>query len=333
MVDTGYHLRALVNGMMVPDWHQSDDFADVLRTYGYSGRAGKYALKELPSLFDGLSADNKTQIRSKLLQYQHLLPHLQGAGMWERVVYFCLGISQENVAVVVAECEALVLHLMLMRPPKTFHFGAFGEPGVGKSTGWLASLQSIVYNAVCAGNNKALAKLLARQRELSAGQHSRLTQFSQTSTTPTTPTHTIVYVAMDSNLSGSELQKVVRPQMQGPDLYREGADLTDLVRFVVIDEVDQIALVKPKQKKDNLVGKMLDLAEGNFGGRGWKESEDDDNHHVYIICWIGNFTPVSARLGEIQQRQSVVGQLKDALGSGKFTAERLCSALNSIVLT
>ena len=50
-----------------------------------------------------------------------------------------------------------------------------------------------------------------------------------------------------------------------------------------------------------------------------------------MFGWIGNISPHNPRSPPLAQRQSVVGQMKDFL-SGKFTPERLPSALKCILL-
>ena len=142
-----------------------------------------------------------------------------------------------------------------------------------------------------------------------------------------------IYLHCDpGTMTATRLQTAVREQKPDVDLERDDADLEEVVCGIFIDEVDLIGIIKPKTKKDALVAQLSDLSEGNLTSAKWHSTDNTRTHHIKIIGWIGNITPLNPQdPNQMQQRQSVVGQMEGML-SGKFTSERLFSALNTIIL-
>ena len=134
------------------------------------------------------------------------------------------------------------------------------------------------------------------------------------------------------NMTPQKLQIAVREQMAIPDVEREDADMTDVVGCFILDEVDLIGPL-PLAKKKAAIAQLQELTEGNLNSKGWHRTDSRITHHLKLFGWIGNITPKNSRSSTsyILQQQSVQGQLKEML-SGKFTAERMVSALRITIL-
>ena len=197
-----------------------------------------------------------------------------------------------------------------------------GLPGVGKSTGFLAAVQLMLFGYVHPGDNDALKRLLEQQFDaldyITATPDIKGTLIAE-------PLCDNVYIHCDASklterrfLKAAGKVPVILLEVEDEDGRIPGLEMVIAATF--FDECDNIALVKPN-KKMGVVGLLQKIAEGNVAA-----------HHIKMFVWVANITPLAQHGDYLLQRESVHGQLK-AMLSDKFTAERMPSALNTIILT
>ena len=323
LMSDGQLFRAVVRGLMKDAYLHSDEFADCLRP-AYEGLKGRDAVRSIAVVYDALPQQERDVFRNKFLRIDHLRRRFTREGVDEIARYYLMGVDEENLNIIQRFIATLVEHLLLFKGAKTFHFGGMGVPGVGKSSALSAIIQLIVFGKVGGGRNKALARLIESQKQSLDKLPEAIREMLERPETKNS-----IYLT-PGTMTGAGLQKGVKEQKPDVDLESDGADLEQVVCGIFIDEADLIGSVKPKSKKDDLVAKLADLAEGNLVDAKFHKGEVS-SHHIKIIGWYANITPLNPQADPLQQRQSVAGQLKDQL-SGKFTPERLPSAMNTIIL-
>jgi hypothetical protein len=323
----GHLFRAIVRGLMKDQFLYSEEFVGFLRP-AYEGPAGEEAVRSIAGIYDALPQHARESLRDRLLRKEHLRYRFTSEGIKAIVGFYLLGVEQHNVVITETFVGTLVQHLLLLKPAKTFHFSGMGLPGVGKSTALIAIVLLIVFGKVGGGRNKALARLLESQKNCMRNLPPAIREMVGRGETKNN-----IYIHCDpGTMSATSLQKAVKEQKPDVKLERGDADLEEVVCGIFIDEADLIGSIKPKSKKDALVAQLSDLSEGNLTSAKWHSTDNNRTHHIKIIGWIGNISPLNPQdPDQMRQRQSVVGQMEGML-SGKFTPERLFSALNTIIL-
>ena len=321
----GHLLRATARGLIKGSYLLEQQFADALP--GYEGPSGAEAVCAVAGIYDGLQPGQRDGMRAIVLRGDELMWRFTDEGINLIATFYLIGIEDENIVLIQDLVGSLVRHLLLLKPAKTFHFGGMGLPGVGKSTALIAVILLIIYGKVDGGNNAALGRFL--QQQLNCIQKLPPTiqiLIQQPGATPA------VYIDCNpGNMTPHKLQTAVRDQMAIPNVEREDADMTDVVGCFILDEVDLIGPL-PLAKKKAAIAQLQELTEGNLNSKGWHRTDSRITHHLKLFGWIGNITPKNSRSSTyIMQQQSVQGQLKEML-SGKFTAERVVSALRIIIL-
>ena len=326
----GYLLRAVVRGLMSDEFLESADLVMALESH-YKGPSGDDAVTAIAEIYNDMPDQNaKKQLRGKLLKADKLRRRFTREGIKEIAEFYLLGIEDDNIKRIQVFFGTLVEHLLLFKEKKTFHFAGAGLPGVGKSTALIAIVQLILFGKIGSGDNEALGRLLEQQKQCLAKLPESIRGMV------INPTPNGVYIQCDpGTMTATRLQAAIREQLPTINLRHPNANLEAVICGIFLDEIDLLGTMKPKDKKDKLVAQLADLTEGNLTSPGWHRTEDRVTHrvthHIKVFGWIGNICPHNPRSSALAQRQSVVGQMKDFL-SGKFTPERLPSALNCILL-
>jgi hypothetical protein len=322
----GHLLCATARGLIKVDYLQGQQFADALP--GYEGASGEEAVRAIAKIYGELSDAQKDGMRAIVLRGDQLKWRYTDEGIKYIAEFYLIAIEEENIVLIQNLVGSIVRQLLLLKPAKTFHFGAMGLPGVGKSTALIAVILMILYGKVDGANNAALGRFLQKQLQCIQKLPPAIQEMIQQPGAPPA-----VYIDCNpGNMTPQKLQTAVREQMVIPDLEREDADLADVVGCFFLDEVDLIGPLAPAKKKA-VIAQLQDLTEGNLNNKGWHRTGSRTTHHVKLFGWIGNITPKNSRNSQyILQQQSVQGQLKEML-SGKFTAGyRMPAALRIIIL-
>ena len=317
MVSNGVLLGAVVRGTMKDDFLNSVEFAKMLRPE-YQGFAGAEARKSIRQCYD--SRTDKLSLRSNLTKKANLKWHLTVDGINSICNFFLTGIDDANVATLRRFLELIVDDLILLKPAKALHLGFFGLPGVGKSTASIAILQAVLFGSFRAAENNAFKGLLDKQRAMLMSIPDGIREIMSM---PQTPTY--IYIHVTPTFTPTQLSTRVKEQYKAPQLASDTSTLHDVICIPHFDEVDKVGAMAPA-KRNQLVGKLQDIAEGNFS-----TILDNTSHHFKVCAWSGNFTPLNVRLPHEDLQSDVQLQAKDMFGD-KFTENRFPIAKNIVLL-